>query len=112
MPVQFLTPEQRANFGRYITEPKGGALARYFHLDDTDHQQIASKRGAHNRLGFAVQLTTVRYLGRFLDEVIQAPATVLNTLARQLGLCDASCLADYQDQRQRLHHIEEICQHY
>lgn len=112
MPVQFLTAEQRANYGRYVTKPTVGDLARYFHLDDADHQLIASKRGEHNRLGFAIQLTTVRYLGRFLDTMNQIPSTVLNTLIRQLGFPDASCLVNYHDQRQRLRHIDEISQQY
>ena len=112
MPVQFLTAEQRADYGRYVAEPTAVDLARYFHLDDADHQRLASKRGEHNRLGFAVQLTTARYLGRFLDDTTQAPPNVLNTLSRQLGFADAACLADYHDQRQRLRHITEICQSY
>ena len=112
MPVQFLTAEQRADFGRYVAEPTAVDLARYFHLDDADHQRLAGKRGSHNRLGFAVQLTTVRYLGRFLDDSTQAPPNVLSTLSRQLGLAHVDSLLDYSDQRQRLRHIEEICQHY
>ena len=88
MPVQFLTEEQRTNYGCYIAEPTAIDLARYFHLDDDDHQNISAKRGDHNRLGFALQLTTVRYLGSFLDIISQAPANVLTCLARQ---CQWSC---------------------
>jgi len=69
MPVQFLTVGQRANYGRYVAEPTEVELNRYFYLDDADHQRLSGKRSEHNRLGFAVQLTTVRYLGRFLDDI-------------------------------------------
>ncbi len=112
MPVQFLTAAQRANYGRYVAEPTAVDLARYFHLDDTDHQRLVSKRGKHNRLGFAVQLTTVRYLGRFLDDITQVPPNVLDTLSRQLGLSKKTGLADYPNQRHRFRHVTEICQGY
>ena len=112
MPVQFLTAGQRADYGRYVAEPTEVELNRYLYLDDADLQQLRGKRGEHNRLGFAVQLTAVRYLGRFLDDTTQAPPNVLSLLSKQLGLTDANCLLGYRDQRQRFRHIEEICQKY
>jgi TnpA family transposase len=52
-------------------------LERYFFLDDEDREAVQAKRRAHNRLGFAVQLTSVRYLGRFLAGPRQVPAEVV-----------------------------------
>ncbi len=109
MSVQFLTEEQRTNYGCYIAEPTSAELTRYFHLDDDDHKNISAKRGDHNQLGFALQLTTVRYLGSFLNIISQAPVSVLKCLSRQLCLSNAKkCLMEYNDQRQRLRHINEI----
>ena len=61
MPVQFLTEEQRANYGCYLAEPTAGDLTRYFHLDDDDHQNISTKRGEHNRIGFGPVLRAQRF---------------------------------------------------
>src|SRR5271157_5494449 len=112
MPVSFLTPAQRENYGRYAAPPTQDELTRYCHLNDDDLTQIMSCRGEHNRLGFALQLTTVRYLGTFLDDPAAVPSSVLETLSRQLGVTTGDGLQTYWSSKQRWEHITKIREHY
>jgi len=73
-------------------------LDTLFFLDDADKALIGRRRGAHNRLGFSVQLTTVRYVGRFLPDPLEGvPAEVIDYLAEQLGIADPSCVKRYAE---------------
>ncbi|HZF98902.1 MAG TPA: Tn3 family transposase [Pseudoxanthomonas sp.] len=112
MPVSFLSSEQRENYGRYMGAPSPHDLARYFHLDDADHALIARKRGTHNRLGFAVQLGTVRYLGTFLEDPLAVPTPVLHALAKQLRIETIDGVHVYSTGEQRWDHATEIRRHY
>lgn len=109
MPVDFLTEAQKRRYGRYPEDLGAVQLARYFHVDDTDRQLIAQRRGDANRLGFALQLLTVRFLGTFLPNPTEVPAVVVAHVARQLALADVSCLPRYLDPEPTRHeHRTEI----
>lgn len=59
---------------------------------------IALRRADSHRLGIAVQLCTVRYVGRFLtDDPLAVPWEVVDYLAGQLGIQDASEVKRYTD---------------
>ncbi|MCX4750311.1 Tn3 family transposase [Kitasatospora sp. NBC_01287] len=95
MAVEFLTDEQAARYGSFYGAPTRAELERFFFLDDADREKVQAKRRAHNRLGFAVQLTSVRFLGRFMPDPRQVPVEVAEYLAAQLGIADFAVLREY-----------------
>jgi hypothetical protein len=82
MPVDFLTMEQEQSYSRYTGEPSVVELERFFYLDDADHTFILAHRGERNKLGVALQLTTARYRGTFLDNPTDVPSGVVAVAAR------------------------------
>jgi hypothetical protein len=81
MPVEFLTDDEAAAYGRYAGTPSQADLDRVFFLDDDDLKLVGKHRGEHMRAGFALQLVTVRWLGMFLEEPLDVPDGVLEPVA-------------------------------
>jgi hypothetical protein len=82
-------------------------------LDDVDRDLVAKRRGDHNRLGFALQLVTVRCLGTFLADPLDVPTEVVDYLAGQLGIPDASCVKAYLErEKTRFEHQWELAREY
>jgi len=96
-----------------LGHPSNQQLSRYFHLDDADRELVNVRRGAQNKLGFALQLTTVRFLGTFLTEPTTMPPNVVAYVAAQLGIRDVACLADYATRpttaREHAAEIRRVC---
>lgn len=113
MAVDFLTAEQKAQYGQFAGDPNEIQLARYFHLDEADLTFILNRRGDQNKFGFALQLTAVRFLGCFLSDLTLVPANVQVFVARQLSIGDVLILADYaQRDTTKREHTALIREHY
>lgn len=95
MPVEFLSDEEAAAYGAFSGAPSVAKLDRFFLLDDADRELVRRRRGDTYRLGFAVQLGTVRFLGTFLADPLAVPWSVPEYVARHLGITDPSVVKVY-----------------
>jgi hypothetical protein len=95
MPVEFLTDEQAAAYGCFKEVPTRPELERFFFLDSDDLDLVALRRTDAHRVGIALQICTVRYIGLFLEDPLDVPWPVVEYLAEQLGICDPSCVKQY-----------------
>jgi TnpA family transposase len=94
MPVRLLTAAERDRLSRFPAEVSPEDLAAYVTLSDADLGAVRQQRGDANRLGFAVQLVALRFLGFVPDEVGTTPEPVVRYLAKQLDVAP-SALAEY-----------------
>jgi len=109
--VDFLTDDEAAAYGRFVGSPSQADLERVFFLDDEDRALVGRRRGEHMKLGFALQLVTVRWLGTFLEEPLDVPGVVLEFVAEQLAVEDPSQVKRYTERRPTpFDHQQEIRQ--
>lgn len=107
VPGRFLTDAQRARLSRFPDEVLDEDLAAHFTLTDSDRAIIDRRRGDDNRLGFALQLCTLRFLGFVPDDVRGMPLRVVGYVAEQLRT-SPSDLATYatREQTRTDHQVE------
>jgi hypothetical protein len=63
MPVSFLTDFERDRLNRFPERIDHHDLVTFFTLTESDHSRIPVQSGAHNRLGFVLQLCAIRFMG-------------------------------------------------
>jgi TnpA family transposase len=94
MPVRFLSDADHACLNRFPAEVATDDLDRFFWLSDDERQLIQQLRRPHNQLGFGLQLSCLRYLGFFPEDLHQLPQAVIEYVADQLQV-DPDVLAFY-----------------
>lgn len=93
MPVQFLNRTDHARLNCYPDEVVREDLASFFQLSAEEVASVTLLRGEHNRLGYALTLCGLRYLGFFVP-VTSVPGEVVAYVAEQLG-AEAGVLKAY-----------------
>lgn len=86
MPTSFLNPAQQQQFSQFPEEIAPADLIAYFTLTELDLAEISKQRLAPNRLGFAILLCTMQYLGFEPEDLSTIPAGVRSYVAGQLDL--------------------------
>jgi TnpA family transposase len=97
---QLLTDEERRQLLGVSNDPD--SLARHYTFTRTDQDLVSRRRGAANRLGFAVQLALLRYPGCALQNMDESSVeTLVAWLATHLDL-PATAFAEYARRSQTM----------
>src|SRR2546422_9874445 len=108
MPIGFLTATERDRLNHFPTPIPDEDLRAFFLLSEDDQHVINHQREAHPRLGFALQLCALRYLGFAPDDLSTTPEDVVLYVARQLDVPAAAIHADGQRIKTRTTHLQQV----
>ena len=108
MPGRFLTLTEKERLNRFPEEIPSDDIFTFFTLSSSDTAQVPLKSVSYNRLGFALQLCTLRYLGFCPDNLTTTPPFVVTYVANQLDI-ESHVLSDYgQRDHTRTDHLQKI----
>lgn len=108
MPGKFLTSSERERLNKFPEEISSADIFTFFRLSECDIAQLPMKSKNYNRLGFALQLCTLRYLGFCPDDLMTAPLSVISYVANQINV-DAEVISFYSQREQtRTEHLTKI----
>jgi TnpA family transposase len=109
---ELLTPEERLQYLQIPLDLGEWELGTYFTFTQHDLEIIQQRRRDYNRLGFAVQLCVLRYLGWTLSDIKEMPVQVLRYIAKQIN-ADVESFASYGEREAtKYEHLEEIRKEY
>jgi TnpA family transposase len=111
MPIAFLTAAERDRLNRFPAQIPDDDLSAFFLLSEADHTAINHYREAHTRLGFALQLCALRYLGFAPDDLCTAPAAVIGYVAQQLRVAPQALEAYGTRRPTRTTHFQQVQAH-
>ena len=73
MPIKYFTDSFRERLNNFPDEIQHPDLITFFTLSESDQDQIPIRSASYNRLGFALQLCTLRFMGFVPDELTRTP---------------------------------------
>jgi len=86
VPIGFVSDAERERLDGFPAQIVPGDIETYFTLSRADRAQIPRTTSAANRLGFALQLGTLRLLGYCPDDLTAVPEAVVTFVAEQLEI--------------------------
>ncbi|MEJ9263401.1 DUF4158 domain-containing protein, partial [Bacillus thuringiensis] len=109
---ELLTTEERKQYMQILSDISEWILSTYFSFSQHDLKIINRHRRDYNRLGFAIQLSILRYSGWTLSDVGDIPNVVLEFVATQIGVNTVDWGLYAQRDATRYKHVEEIRKEY
>lgn len=109
---ELLTSEQRISYMSIPDDMLERELEKHFTFTIDDIAFINKHRRDHNRLGIAVQLAVLRYLGWTLFQIKSLPDDVLKFIAKQIDVSPNEYKHYAQRVATRNEHLDELRQHY
>lgn len=110
MPRRFLSKAERQRLSQFPDEVTESDCIIYFTLTPADKEFVASRRGDDNRLGAALLLCNLRYLG-YLPSIKHIPKHVTRFVANQLEVTTHG-LNEYAGRDEtRREHLSEVMEH-
>jgi hypothetical protein len=108
VPIGFLSDAERERLDSFPAQVTRGDIHTYFTLSRADRCQIPRTTSAANRLGFALQLGALRYLGFSPDDLSTAPEAVVAFVAQQLDVPPDELQRYGQRGQTRTEHLRQI----
>lgn len=111
MPKRFLTKIDRDNLNNFPKEISYDDMVKYFTINHFDMKQIPIQSSSYNKLGFAIQLCSLRYMGFIPKDLTSLPKHVLHYLSQQLNI-DPNCVGDYGNREKTVRKHQSIIANY
>ncbi|MEE8291330.1 MAG: Tn3 family transposase [Candidatus Tectomicrobia bacterium] len=107
----FLTAAERDRLGRFPAHIPEDDLSAFFLLSEADHQAVNNQRDDHTRLGFALQLCLLRYLGFVPHDLSTTPHAAVVYVAGQLEVPPEAMQAYGLRIPTRTMHLQQVQRH-
>jgi Domain of unknown function (DUF4158) len=107
MSTSFLTAAERERWQRFPETIPQDDLAVYFLLSADDTREVNRQREPFNRLGYALQLCALRYLGVVPTDFTATPEVVVTFVAEQLAIAPR-VLALYDNRETQSDHRRHV----